>query len=78
METRLRTKFSLRAPGGGSPAQAPHKPVIPAQAGIQGLIEVDSRSLPAFAGMTGDVGAAGIDGLKEAIHPSLVRNQVWK
>ena len=50
-------------------AQAPRKPVIPAKAGIQGLIEMDSRFLPAFAGMTGN------DGLKETIHLSFVRNQ---
>ena len=34
--------------------QALRKPVIPAEAGIQGfLIEVDSRFLSAFAKMTG-------------------------
>ena len=53
-------------------AQAPRKPVIPAQAGIQGRTEVDSRSLPALAGMTGN------DGLKETIRPSLVPNREWR
>ena len=39
------------------------KPVIPAQAGIQGfLVEVDSR-------------LCGNDGLKKAVHLSFARNQ---
>ena len=54
-------------------AQAPRKPVIPAEAGIHFNQEsLDSRFLPAFTRMTGN------DGLKETIHPSFVRNQEWQ
>ena len=53
-------------------AQAPRKPAIPAKAGIQGLIEMDSRFLPAFTRMTGN------NGLKETFHLSFVRNQEWQ
>ena len=54
---------------GRRPRESPSFPVIPAKAGIQGLIDVDSCFLPAFVGMTGN------DGLKETIPLSFVHNQ---